>query len=383
MYEFSLTEEQQAVFDMARDFGAAQIEPHAVAWDQAMEMPREMLQAAAELGLAAIYVPESDGGSGLTRLDATLVFESLAMACPSVSSFLSIHNMVAWMVASFGDDAMKTRYLPELITMQRIASYCLTEPGSGSDAAALRTRATRTNEGWSVSGTKSFISGGDYSDLYVVMCRTGDETPRGISALMVETGTPGLGFGAQEMEMGWRGQPTAQVILENCQVSADNLLGEEGAGFKYAMMGLDGGRLNIAAAALGGAQAALNKALAYTGERKAFGKTIDSFQSVQFKLADMETELEAARVFLRQAAWKLDGSAADATRYCAMAKRFVTDVCFRVANEALQIHGGYGYLTDYGIEKIVRDLRVHQILEGTNEIMRMIVSRSMLAERDQ
>ena len=295
MYEFSLTEEQQAVFDMARDFGAAQIEPHAVAWDQAMEMPREMLQAAAELGLAAIYVPESDGGSGLTRLDATLVFEALAMACPSVSSFLSIHNMVAWMVASFGDDAMKTRYLPELITMQRIASYCLTEPGSGSDAAALRTRATRTNEGWSVSGTKSFISGGDYSDLYVVMCRTGDETPRGISALMVETGTPGLGFGAQEMKMGWRGQPTAQVILENCQVSADNLLGEEGAGFKYAMMGLDGGRLNIAAAALGGAQAALNKALAYTGERKAFGKTIDSFQSVQFKLADMETELEAAR----------------------------------------------------------------------------------------
>ena len=383
MYEFSLTEEQQAVFDMAREFGATRIEPHAVAWDQAMEMPRDMLQAAAELGLAAIYVPESDGGSGLTRLDATLVFEALAMACPSVSSFLSIHNMVAWMVASFGDDAMKTRYLPELITMQRIASYCLTEPGSGSDAAALRTRATRTNEGWSVSGTKSFISGGDYSDLYVVMCRTGDETPRGISALMVETGTPGLGFGAQEMEMGWRGQPTAQVILENCQVSADNLLGEEGAGFKYAMMGLDGGRLNIAAAALGGAQAALNKALAYTGERKAFGKTIDSFQSVQFKLADMETELEAARVFLRQAAWKLDGSAADATRHCAMAKRFVTDVCFRVANEALQIHGGYGYLTDYGIEKIVRDLRVHQILEGTNEIMRMIVSRSMLAERDQ
>ena len=277
MYEFSLTEEQQAVFDMAREFGAARIEPHAVAWDQAMEMPRDMLQAAAELGLAAIYVPESDGGSGLTRLDATLVFEALAMACPSVSSFLSIHNMVAWMVSSFGDDAMKTRYLPELITMQRIASYCLTEPGSGSDAAALRTRATRTNEGWSVNGTKSFISGGDYSDLYVVMCRTGDETPRGISALMVETGTPGLGFGAQEMKMGWRGQPTAQVILENCQVSADNLLGEEGAGFKYAMMGLDGGRLNIAAAALGGAQAALNKALAYTGERKAFGKTIDSF----------------------------------------------------------------------------------------------------------
>ena len=383
MYDFSLTEEQQAIFDMAREFGATNIEPHAVAWDQAMEMPREMLQAAAELGLAAIYVPESDGGSGLTRLDATLIFEALAMACPSVSSFLSIHNMVAWMVSSFGDASMKARYLPELVTMQRIASYCLTEPGSGSDAAALRTRATRTNEGWSVSGTKSFISGGDYSDLYVVMCRTGDETPRGISALMVETGTVGLGFGAQEMKMGWRGQPTAQVILDDCQVPSENLLGDEGAGFKYAMMGLDGGRLNIAAAALGGAQAALNKALAYTGERKAFGKTIDSFQSVQFKLADMETELEAARVFLRQAAWKLDRGAPDATRHCAMAKRFVTDVGFRVANEALQIHGGYGYLADYGIEKIVRDLRVHQILEGTNEIMRMIVSRSLLAERDQ
>lgn len=383
MYDFSLTEEQQAIFDMAREFGATNIEPHAVAWDQAMEMPREMLQAAAELGLAAIYVPESDGGSGLTRLDATLIFEALAMACPSVSSFLSIHNMVAWMVSSFGDASMKARYLPELVTMQRIASYCLTEPGSGSDAAALRTRATRTNEGWSVSGTKSFISGGDYSDLYVVMCRTGDETTRGISALMVETGTAGLGFGAQEMKMGWRGQPTAQVILDDCQVPSENLLGDEGAGFKYAMMGLDGGRLNIAAAALGGAQAALNKALAYTGERKAFGKTIDSFQSVQFKLADMETELEAARVFLRQAAWKLDRGAPDATRHCAMAKRFVTDVGFRVANEALQIHGGYGYLADYGIEKIVRDLRVHQILEGTNEIMRMIVSRSLLAERDQ
>ena len=383
MYDFSLTEEQQAIFDMAREFGATNIEPHAVAWDQAMEMPREMLQAAAELGLAAIYVPESDGGSGLTRLDATLIFEALAMACPSVSSFLSIHNMVAWMVSSFGDASMKARYLPELVTMQRIASYCLTEPGSGSDAAALRTLATRTNEGWSVSGTKSFISGGDYSDLYVVMCRTGDETPRGISALMVEKGTAGLGFGAQEMKMGGRGQPTAQVILDDCQVPSENLLGDEGAGFKYAMMGLDGGRLNIAAAALGGAQAALNKALAYTGERKAFGKTIDSFQSVQFKLADMETELEAARVFLRQAAWKLDRGAPDATRHCAMAKRFVTDVGFRVANEALQIHGGYGYLADYGIEKIVRDLRVHQILEGTNEIMRMIVSRSLLAERDQ
>jgi len=380
--DFSLSEEQQAIFDMARDFGQSAIAPHALDWDQNQQMPKDMLREAAELGLAAIYVPEEHGGSGLTRLDATLIFEALAMACPSVSSFLSIHNMVAWMVSGFGSDALRARYQHDLNTMTKIASYCLTEPGSGSDAAALRTRAERTNEGFLLTGTKTFISGGDYSDLYVVMCRTGDDSPKGISAIMVDTGTEGLSFGAQEIKMGWRGQPTAQVIFDNCPVAAENLLGEEGAGFRYAMMGLDGGRLNIAAAALGGAQEALNRALIYAGERKAFGHSIDQFQSLQFKLADMETELQAARVFLHKAAWKLDRKDPEATRYCAMAKRFVTDVAFNVANQALQIHGGYGYLADYGIEKIVRDLRVHQILEGTNEIMRLIISRSLLATRD-
>jgi alkylation response protein AidB-like acyl-CoA dehydrogenase len=380
--DFSLSEEQQAIFDMAYDFGQSAIAPHALAWDQNQEMPKEMLREAAALGLAAIYVPEEHGGSGLTRLDAALIFEALAMACPSVSSFLSIHNMVAWMVSSFGSDGLRTRYQHDLNTMTKIASYCLTEPGSGSDAAALRTKAERTNEGFRLTGTKTFISGGDYSDLYVVMCRTGDDSPKGISAIMVDTGTEGLSFGAQEVKMGWRGQPTAQVTFDNCPVAAENLLGEEGAGFRYAMMGLDGGRLNIAAAALGGAQDALNRALIYAGERKAFGRSIDQFQSLQFKLADMETELQAARVFLHKAAWKLDRKDPEATRYCAMAKRFVTDVAFNVANQALQIHGGYGYLADYGIEKIVRDLRVHQILEGTNEIMRLIISRSLLATRD-
>ena len=380
--DFSLSEEQQAIFDMAHDFGQTSIAPHAITWDENGEMPKDMLREAAGLGLASIYVPEEHGGSGLSRLDAVLIFEALAIACPSVSSFLSIHNMVAWMVSSFGDDDLRDRFQAELNSMQKIASYCLTEPGSGSDAAALKTKASRTNEGYTMNGTKSFISGGGYSDLYVVMCRTGDDGPKGVSSIIVEDGAEGLSFGGLERKMGWRGQPTAQVILEDCAVPSDNLLGDEGAGFTYAMMGLDGGRLNIAAAALGGAQDALNKAMTYAGERKAFGKSIDQFQSLQFKLADMETELQAARVFLHKSAWMLDNKHPDATRYCAMAKLFVTDIAFNVANQALQIHGGYGYLADYGIEKIVRDLRVHQILEGTNEIMRLIISRSMLTERD-
>jgi len=381
--DFALSEEQQAVLDMAKDFGAEAIAPHALDWDASETMPREMLQAAAQLGLAAIYVPEEDGGSGLTRLDATLVFEGLAMACPSVSAFLSIHNMVTWMVSSFGSQTLKERHLADLCAMRKIASYCLTEPGSGSDAAALRARADRTNEGYNLNGTKSFISGAGFSDLYVVMARTGADGPKGVSALMVEKGADGLSFGAMEKKMGWRAQPTAQVIMENCAIDADSLLGAEGDGFRYAMMGLDGGRLNIAAAALGGAQSAYDKALAYAKDRQAFGQSIDQFQSLQFKLADMHTALDVARFYLRQAAWKLDNQAPDATRACAMAKRYVTDSCFAVANEALQIHGGYGYLTDYGVEKIVRDLRVHQILEGTNEIMRVIISRSVMAERDQ
>ena len=381
--DFALSEEQQAVLDMAINFGAEAIAPHALAWDTSEQMPREMLEAAARLGLAAIYVPEEEGGSGLTRLDATLAFEGLAMACPSVSAFLSIHNMVVWMVASFGSQALKDRHLADLCSMRKIASYCLTEPGSGSDAAALRTRAGRTNEGYNLNGTKSFISGAGYSDLYVVMARTGEDGPKGVSALMVEKGADGLSFGAMEKKMGWRAQPTAQVIMENCAIDANSLLGVEGDGFRYAMMGLDGGRLNIAAAALGGAQSAYDKALAYAKDRQAFGRSIDQFQSLQFKLADMHTALDVARCYLRQAAWKLDNQTPDATRACAMAKRYVTDSCFAIANDALQIHGGYGYLADYGVEKIVRDLRVHQILEGTNEIMRVIISRSILAERDQ
>ena len=381
--DFVLSEEQQAIFDMAHDFAEQMIAPHAVDWDQTEQMPKEVLRAAAELGLAAIYVPEEHGGSGLSRLDATLVFEALARACPSVSSFLSIHNMVAWMVSSFGDEALRDRYLSDLCSMQKIGSYCLTEPGSGSDAAALKTKAERTNEGWQVTGTKSFISGGNYSDLYIVMCRSGDDGPKGVSALVVDSPSDGLSFGAPEKKMGWRGQPTAQVILDQCNVPSGNLLGEEGQGFTYAMKGLDGGRLNIAAAALGGAQTAYEKALFYAKDRTAFGRSIDQFQSLQFKLADMYTQLEAARIVLRQAAWKLDTGTADATRACAMAKRLITDTCFDVANQALQIHGGYGYLADYGLEKIVRDLRVHQILEGTNEIMRVIISRSLLAERDK
>jgi len=378
---FDLTEEQQAIFDMANGFAVEHIAPNAEAWEAAGEMPRAALQAVAELGMASIYVREESGGSGLSRLDATLIFEGLASGCPSFAAFVSIHNMCAWMIDQFGSDTLRASRLPALCSMEQIASYCLTEPGSGSDAAALRTRAERTNEGYALSGTKAFISGGGFSDVYLVMCRTGDDSPSGVSAVLVDDGTEGLSFGARERKMGWGCQPTAAVQFDDCRIPADNLLGEEGDGFKYAMAGLDGGRLNIAACSLGAAQTALDKSLAYVGERKAFGRTLDQFQALQFKLADMETELQAARVFLRLAASKLDSKASDATKFCAMAKRFVTDTAFKVANEALQLHGGYGYLADYGIEKIVRDLRVHQILEGTNEIMRVIIARAMLAER--
>ncbi|GAB4386099.1 acyl-CoA dehydrogenase family protein [Albidovulum sp.] len=379
--DFALSEEQNAIFEMARDFGAAEIAPHARAWERAGTIPRELWAKAAALGLGGIFVSEDQGGSGLSRLDGTLIFEALAMACPAVGSFLSIHNMCGGMIDRFGSDAARARWLPGLTSMETIFSYCLTEPGSGSDAAALRTRAERTAEGWRLNGTKAFISGGSYSDAYLAMVRTGGEGPKGISAVIVEAGTPGLSFGALEDKMGWRAQPTAQVQFDDCVIPADNLLGEEGKGFAYAMAGLDGGRLNIAASALGGAQAALDATLAYMGERKAFGRTLDQFQALQFRLAEMETKLQSARTFLRQAAWKLDTGAPDATRFCAMAKLMVTDNAFEVANQCLQLHGGYGYLADYGIEKIVRDLRVHQILEGTNEIMRLIVSRALLAER--
>ena len=379
--DFALSEEQQAIFDMARDFGAEHIAPYAEQWEAEGTIPKALWAKVAELGFGGLYVSEEYGGAGLSRLDGTLIFEALAMACPSVGSFLSIHNMCGGMIEKFGSDEAKAKFLPDLCSMSKIYSYCLTEPGSGSDAAALRTRAVRGNEGFRLNGTKAFISGGGYSDCYLTMVRTGEDGPKGISAVIVEDGAEGLSFGAPERKMGWKSQPTAQVQFDDCLVPLDNQIGEDGRGFAYAMAGLDGGRLNISAGALGGAQAALDKTLAYMGERKAFGKTLDQFQALQFRLAEMETALESARTFLRQAAWKLDQGAPDATKFCAMAKLYVTDRAFEVANGCLQLHGGYGYLADYGIEKLVRDLRVHQILEGTNEIMRLIVSRTMLAER--
>jgi len=330
--------------------------------------------------MAALYVREESGGAGLTRLDAAVVFEALATGCPTISAFMSIHNMVAWMIDRFGNDAQRSTWLPKLISMDAIASYCLTEPGSGSDAAALKARAARDNQGYVLNGTKQFISGAGASDLYLTMLRTGGDGPGGVSALLIPKDTPGLSFGANERKMGWNAQPTRQVIFEDARVGADALLGAEGQGFRFAMAGLDGGRLNIAACSLGGAEAALDIALRYTQERRAFGKAISDFQNTQFKLADMRIELEAARALLWRACAKLDGREADATLFCAMAKRFVTDTASRVADDALQLLGGYGYLAEYGIEKIVRDLRVHRILEGTNEIMRLIVARKMLAE---
>ena len=379
--DFALSEEQTAIFDMAHAFGQDRIAPHAREWEKAGTIPRDLWHAVAELGLGGIYVSEDHGGSGLSRVDATLVFEALSMACPSVAAFLSIHNMCARMIDAFGSDEMKARVLPGVTSMQTVLSYCLTEPGSGSDAAALKTRAERTNEGYTLNGTKAFISGGNYSDAYVAMVRTSDDGPAGISCVLVEAGTDGLSFGGMEDKMGWRSQPTAQVQFDNCNIPAANLVGEEGKGFKYAMMGLDGGRLNIAACSLGAAQTALTQTLNYMGERKAFGNTIDQFQGLQWRLADMEIELQAARTFLRQAAWKLDNGAPDATKFCAMAKKFVTEAGSKVVDQCLQLHGGYGYLADYGIEKLVRDLRVHQILEGTNEVMRVIVARDMLKNR--
>lgn len=377
--DFGLTGEQQAIFEMGRGFAVEHMAPNAEEWEASGTLPRETLCELASLGMAGIYVGE-DYGSGLGRLESVLIFEALSYGCPSVAAYLSIHNMCAWMVDAFGSDEQRARWLPGLCSMESFSSYCLSEPGSGSDAAALRTKAVRAGNMFRLNGTKAFISGGGFSDLYVVMVRTGEDGPRGISAFVVEKGAAGLSFGALEKKMGWGAQPTAQVQFDDCEVPPENLLGEEGKGFTYAMKGLDGGRLNIAACSLGGAQAALDKAVAYMRERKAFGKHLSEFQALQFRIADMETELQAARVFLRQAAWLLDSEAPEAGRHCAMAKRFVTDTAFKVANDALQLHGGYGYLADYGIEKIVRDLRVHQILEGTNEIMRLIIARDLLGD---
>lgn len=378
--DFALTDEQTAIFEMAKVFSDENIAPNAIEWDQTKTFPKEVIRQVADLGMAGLYVSEEHGGSALSRLDATLVFEALSSGCPSIAAFISIHNMCAWMIDAFGSDAQRAEWIPKLCSMEVIAAYCLTEPNSGSDAAALRTSAKRDGDQFVLKGSKAFISGGGVADLYVTMVRTGEDGAKGISTMLVEDGTQGLSFGAQEKKMGWHTQPTAEVQFDDCKIPASNLLGDEGAGFTYAMKGLDGGRLNIAACSLGAAQSALDKAAKYMHERQAFGKPIASFQALQFKLADMEIELQAARVFLRQAAWKLDNKAPDASKYCAMAKRFVTDTAFKVANDALQIHGGYGYLADYGVEKIVRDLRVHQILEGTNEIMRLIVARQLLHE---
>ena len=382
--QFELTAEQRAIQEMSQAFAAERVAPFALEWDKARHFPDDVIRATGEMGFGGIYVSEEVGGSGLGRLDAVLIFEALAAACPAFSSFISIHNMAAWMIDRFGDEAQRKRLLPEITSMRQLASYCLTEPGSGSDAAALKTRAVRgsgNGADYVLNGAKQFISGAGASDVYVVMARTGADGPKGISTLVVPKDAPGLSFGALEDKMGWHMQPTRQVIFDDCKVPAENLLSGEGAGFGIAMAGLDGGRLNIAACSLGGAQAALDQALAYTAERKAFGQPINQFQALQFRLADMETELQAARIFLYAAASKLDRKAPDATKWSAMAKRFVTDAGFGIANDALQLLGGYGYLHDYGVEKLVRDLRVHQILEGTNEIMRVIIARQLIGRQ--
>ena len=376
--QFELNEDQRAIQAMAESFADERVAPHALAWDRECHFPADVIRKTGPLGFGGIYVGEEGGGSGLGRLDAVLIFEALSRACPGFASFISIHNMTAWMIDRFGNDEQRERLLPKMASMEWLGSYCLTEPGSGSDAAALKTRAVRDGDHYVVNGAKQFISGAGDSDVYVTMVRTGGDGPKGISTLVVPKDAPGLSFGAPEHKMGWNMQATRQVIFPDCRVPAQNLLSAEGDGFRIAMAGLDGGRLNIAACSLGGAQAALDKTLAYMAERQAFGRSIDQFQALQFRLADMETELQAARIFLYAAATKLDRRAPDAGKWSAMAKRFVTDTGFKVANEALQLHGGYGYLHDYGIEKLVRDLRVHQILEGTNEIMRVIVARSLI-----
>ncbi len=378
--DFELTEDQCSFRETARAFATEVMLPQAAKWDEESLFPIDTLRRAAELGFAAIYVNEDVGGSGLSRLDAALIFEELATACPSTAAYMSIHNMVAWMVDRFGDDTQRRHWVPKLSSMKWFGSYCLTEPNAGSDAASLSTRAERDGNHYILNGSKAFISGGGVSDFYLVMARTGPAGPKGISCIAVEKGTPGLAFGAQERKLGWKTQPTSSVIFDNCRVPASNLIGAEGEGFRIAMMGLDGGRLNIGACSLGGARACLHLAIGYTKERRQFGQPLAEFQSVQFKLADMATGLESARLLLHKAALALDTHLPDATGLCAMAKRLATDTGFRIVNEALQLHGGYGYLKDFPIERYLRDLRVHQILEGTNEIMRLIISRALLRQ---
>jgi alkylation response protein AidB-like acyl-CoA dehydrogenase len=375
---FTLSEDQFAFRDTAQAFARERMAPHAAKWDEEKYFPVEVFRAAAELGFAGIYVGPEYGGSGLTRLDAALIFEELAAADPSTAAFLSIHNMVGWMIDQFGDRTQRERFLPALLRCDKLASYCLTEPGSGSDAAALRTKAVQVGDHYVLDGSKAFISGAGATDVYAVMVRTGQSGPSGISCLLVEKGTPGLSFGAPERKLGWNSQPTATVSFDACRVPVANRLGAEGDGFRFAMKGLDGGRINIAACSLGGARACLEASQSYLRERQQFGKKLADFQALQFRLADMATSLEAARLMVHRAAAALDAHEADATMRCAMAKRYATDACFQICDEALQLHGGYGYLRDYPIERYLRDLRVHRILEGTNEIMRVIIARQLL-----
>ena len=376
--DFALTEDQRAIQDAARAFSEDLLAPGSAEWDEHKIFPVDVMRQAAEMGFCGIYAAEEHGGTGLGRIEAALIFEELARGDVATAAFISIHNMSTWMIDRFGSDDLRRRYVPSLTTMERIASYCLTEPGSGSDAAAMRTTAVRDGDDWVLNGSKAFISGAGTSDVYVVMARTGEPGAKGISAFVIDKDAPGLSFGAQERKMGWNAQPTAIVQFDDCRVPAANLLGAEGDGFRYAMMGLDGGRLNIAACSLGGARLALETALAYVATRKQFGKPIADFQNTQFKLADMATDLEAARLMVLRGAWAIDTDHPEKTKWCAMAKRMATDACHQIADEALQLHGGYGYLRDYPLERIVRDLRVHRILEGTNEIMRVITARELM-----
>lgn len=377
--DHNLSEDQAAIFEMASRFTADEITPHAARWDRDHEFPRETIMKAAELGFGSIYVSEDSGGIGLGRVEAALIMEAMAYGCPSTSAFISIHNMAAWMIDSYGDQELKEAYLPKLNTMEQIASYCLTEPGAGSDAGALKTKAKLDGNHYVLNGSKAFISGGGVNEVYVVMARTGDDSPKGVSCFVVDKDMEGVSFGAQEHKLGWHSQPTAQVNFDNVRVPAGNMVGHEGQGFKIAMAGLDGGRLNIGACSLGGAQRCLDDAVTYVKERQQFGKPIADLQAIQFMLADMATELEAARALLYKAAQKVTDGAPDKTQFSAMAKRFSTDVGSKVVNDALQLHGGYGYLMDYAVERFWRDLRVHQILEGTNQIMRVVISRALLS----
>ncbi|WP_158047292.1 isobutyryl-CoA dehydrogenase [Skermanella pratensis] len=376
---FDLTEDQRAFQETARGFAAEHMAPHAAEWDEHQIFPTETLRRAAELGFAGIYCREEFGGSGLSRLDAAVIFEELAAGCVSTSAYISIHNMASWMIDSYGDESQRARWLPKLATMEHFASYCLTEPGAGSDAGSLKTRAECRGDHYVLNGTKAFISGGGVSDVYVAMVRTGEPGPKGISCVVVEKGTPGLSFGKKEKKLGWNSQPTAAVIFEDCRVPVANRLGAEGEGFRIAMKGLDGGRLNISACSLGGARACLELARDHMNVRTQFGRKLADFQALQFRLADMATDLEAARLMVHRGAAKLDDGDSEAPLYCAMAKRFATDAGFRICNEALQLHGGYGYIKEYPVERYMRDVRVHQILEGTNEIMRLIIARRLLS----